>query len=251
MRIFCQYNPQLDNFLHEIVEYVLDLYGKQLLLDNLEEIELKENRVNSSDGRIEDSGKKIILFSRLFSDLPTYTVSELVENENFKLIANTLYHEMGHVSDMKMMPHIYAAAQSSEKEEQKLSALFWAEYLAEKRSCSTNIIDYTEYCENFASRKWKAYKFVFGSWADDDFFYLCKALSYFMGRTTNLDMRRKFCAKMENPLLKDFVNSLEKELFVLENQLPFDDVEKLSNLSNIMNEYRSKFHHTFAPRKKL
>lgn len=251
MRIFCQYNPQLDNFLKALVEYVLDSYGRQLLLDDLEEIELKESLPGSSDGRIEDGGKRIILSSRLFSPLPTYTVSDLFENENYKLIANTLYHEMGHVSDMKMMPHIYAVAQDLEKEEQMLPAFFWAEYLAEKRSCSTNIIDYTEYCEGFASRKWKAYKFDFDTGSGENFFYLCKALSYFMGRTTNLDMRRKFCAKMENPLLKDFVDSLEKELFVLEDQLPFDDIEKLSNLSNIMNEYRSKFHQNFEPRKKL
>ena len=245
MRIFCQYNPQLDNFLHELVEYVLDLYGKQLLLDDLEEIELKDSLAGSSDGRVEDGGKRIILFSSLFSLLPTYTVSELLENENFKLIANTLYHEMGHGSDMKMMPHIYAAAQDLEKEEQMLPAFFWVEYLAEKRSCSINIIDYTEYCEDFASRKWKAYKFDFETGSGENFFYLCKALSYFMGRTTNPDIRQKFCAKMKNTLLKSFIDSLENELFSLEDQLPFDDVEKLSNLSHIMNEYRSKFQRTF------
>ena len=251
MKIFCQYNSQLDTFLKALVEYVLDLYGKQLLLDDLEEIELKESLPGSSDGRVEDGGKRIILSSRLFSLLPTYTVSYILENENYKLIANTLYHEMGHVSDMKMMPHIYAVAQDLEKEEQMLPAFFWAEYLAEKRSCSTNIIDYTAYCEDFSSCNWRAYKFDFDTGTEENFFYLCKALSYFMGRTTNLDMRRKFCAKMENPLLKDFVDSLETELFVLENQLPFDDVEKLSILAHIMNEYRSKFHQTFAPRKKL
>ena len=251
MKIFCQYNSQLDTFLKALVKYVLDLYGKQLLLDDLEEIELKERLSGSSDGRVEDGGKKIILFSSLFSLLPTYTVSDLLENENYKLIANTLYHEMGHVSDMKMMPHIYAVAQDLEKAEQMLPAFFWVEYLAEKRSCSTNIIDYTEYCEDFSSCNWRAYKFDFDTGTEENFFYLCKSLSYFMGRTTNLDMRRKFCAKMVNPLLKDLVDSLEKELFVLEDQLPFDDVEKLSILSHIMNEYRSKFHQTFAPRKKL
>ena len=128
MRIFCQYNPQLDNFLHELVEYVLDLYGKQLLLDDLEEIELKEGLTGSSDGRVKDGGKKIVLSSRLFSLLPTYKVSELLENETYRHIANILYHEMGHVSDMKMMPQIYAVAQDLKKEEQMLPAFFWAEY---------------------------------------------------------------------------------------------------------------------------
>lgn len=247
MKIFCQYNPHLDNFLKELVEYVLDSYGRQLLLDDLEEIELRASLPGSSDGRVINDGKKIILSSRLFSLLPTYEISELLENENYRLIANTLYHEMGHVSDIKMMPHIYATAQNLEKEEQMLSAFFWAEYLAEKKSSSSNIIDYTEYCEDFAHREWKSYQFDFCTWAEENFFYLCKALSYFMGRTTDLVIRQKFCAKMENALLKSFIDSLGNELSVLEDQLPFDDVEKLSNLSRIMNEYRLKFYKFFAP----
>lgn len=247
MKIFCQYDPQLDSFLHELVEYVLNLYGNQLLLDDLEEIELRESLSCSSDGRVINGGKKIILSSRLFSLLPTYKVSELLENEIYKRIANALYHEMGHVSDMKTMPHIYKVAQNFEEEKQMLSAFFWAEYLAERRSCSSNIIDYTEYCDDFSNRKWKAYKFDFCTETEENFFYLCKALSYFMGRTINHDMRQKFCAKMENALLKSFIASLGNELSVLEDQLPFDDVEKLSNLSQIMNEYRSLFQQTFLP----
>lgn len=154
---------------------------------------------------------------------------------------------MGHVSDIKIMPNIYAAAQDLEKEEQMLPAFFWTEYLAEKRSSSSNIIDYTEYCEDFANCEWKSYKFDFRTGAEENFFYLCKALSYYMGRTTNLAIRQKFCANMKNLLLKSFIDSLGKELFVLEDQIPFDDVEKLSNLSLIMNEYRYKFHHTYLP----
>lgn len=247
MRIFCQYNPQLDCFLKGLVEYVLDSYGNQLLLDDLEEIELIKDLPGSSDGRVIEGGKKIVLSSRLFSLLPTYEVSELLENINYRLIVNTLYHEMGHVSDMKTMPHIYAVAQNLEKEDQMLPAFFWAEYWAEKRSCSSNIIDYTEYCEDFANREWKSYKFDFCTGAEENFFYLCKTLSYYMGRTTDLVIRQKFCAKMKNALLKSFIDSLGSELFMLEEQLPFDDAEKLSNLSLIMNEYRLKFHQTFSP----
>ena len=107
MRIFCQYNPQLDCFLKGLVEYVLDSYGNQLLLDDLEEIELIKDLPGSSDGRVIEGGKKIVLSSRLFSLLPTYEVSELLENINYRLIVNTLYHEMGHVSDMKTIPKKY------------------------------------------------------------------------------------------------------------------------------------------------
>ena len=52
---------------------------------------------------------------------------------------------------------------------------------------------------------------------------------------------------MKNALLKSFIDSLGSELFMLEEQLPFDDAEKLSNLSLILNEYRLKFHQTFSP----
>ena len=59
MRICCQYNPQLDCFLKGLVEYVLDSYGNQLLLDDLEEIELIKDLPGSSDGRVIEGGKKL------------------------------------------------------------------------------------------------------------------------------------------------------------------------------------------------
>ncbi len=96
-----------------------------------------------------------------------------------------------------------------------LPAFFWVEYLAEKRSSSSNFIAHVEYCEEFASREWKSYKFDFCTCGEENFFYLCKVLPYYMGRTTDLDIRQKYCAKMKNALLKSFIDSLGNELLIL------------------------------------
>lgn len=247
VRVFCKYDQQLDHFLKSIVEYVLVSYGNQLFLDDLGEIELIGDLPGLSDGRAIQGGQKIVLASRLFHELPTYDTSKLLNNENYRHIASTLFHEMGHASDMKMMPHIYAVAQNLENKEQMLPAFFWAEYLAEKRSSSANIASHIGYCEDFVNRKQQSYKFDFFTDTEENFFYLCKALAYYMGRTIDFNMRQKYCAKMRNPLLKSFTSSLDEELFVLESFLPFDDAEKLSNLSNIMDKYYLRFYETFTP----
>ena len=74
------------------------------------------------------------------------------------------------------------------------------------------------------------------------------SLSYFMGRTTKSDVRADLCSRMVNPLLKDFIRDLDKELTNLEWELPFDDVALLLNLSDVMNEYRSEFNRNFSHR---
>lgn len=216
-------------------------------LDGLGEIELIEDLPGFSDGRTIQGSKKIVLASRLFHGLPTYEISKLSNNENYRHIISTIFHEMGHASDMKAMPNIYAIAQDLEHKEQMLPAYFWIEYLAEKRSYSANIASHIEYCEDFVARKWRSYRFDFCTYTEENFFYLCKALAYFMGRTIDSNMRQEYCAKMKNPLLKSFISSIAEELLVLESYLPFDDVGKLFDLENIMNTYYWRFCETFMP----
>lgn len=243
MKVFCQYSLQLDNFLKSIVEYVFAVLGNGLHLDKLEEIELVNAKEFSydTDGRTIDGGKRIILTSRLYTQLPIYNISELMNNEKFKLIVNTLYHEMGHVSDMETMPIIYAVAQNLDDMKQMLPAFFWAEYLAEKRSSATEIADQSKYCDDFVRKQWKANKFDTETATEENFFYLCKALSYYMGRTTKLNTRETYNSMMVNPLLQEFVTAIGQELICLERKLPFDDAETLSNLNIIMEKYRLKF----------
>lgn len=115
--------------------------------------------------------------------LPVYDIALLKGNEDFRTIIGTAYHEMGHASDWKAMPRIYAAAQDFSDERQRLAAFFWVEYLAEKRSSEeVDLAIHREYCEDFARRKWKSFKYN-SDQNEGNFLYLCKALSYFMGRT--------------------------------------------------------------------
>lgn len=243
MKIFCKYAPQFDDFLKDVVNYVLDAFGNDLCFDDLEEIELIDVKELSiqTDGRTVDNGKKIILTSRLYTQLPEYDISKLGNNENFKLIVTTLYHEMVHVSDMKTMHSIYAAAQNLNNKKQMLSSYFWVEYLAEKRSASTGLVDFNQYCNDFAKRQWKAYKFNFETYSEDNFVYLCKALAYYMARTTKSNTRKTYNDKIGNTLLNEFVIDIGQELICLENKLPFDNVETLDNLCGILHKYCLKF----------
>lgn len=63
MRVFCKYNIELDIFLKDVVEYTLDIFGRKLTLDALQEIELIDIKDFSyeTDGRDCDGGKKIIV----------------------------------------------------------------------------------------------------------------------------------------------------------------------------------------------
>lgn len=96
---FCKYNRELDIFLKDVVEYTLDIFGKKLRLDALQEIELidiKEFSYDNTDGRACDyGGKKIIVTSRLYYKLPTHRIEELKNNIDFIMIVNTMFHEMG------------------------------------------------------------------------------------------------------------------------------------------------------------
>lgn len=250
IKVFCEYNSELDVFLKSIIRYIFSTLDHSLNLKALEEIELVDVSTfpYETDGRVINEGKKILLTSRLYSKISTYNIYELENDENFIHIINTLYHELGHVSDMAAMPNIYKAAQKLDNIKQMLPSYFWAEYIAEKRSSTIIPADHSDYCNDFVRRRWRCNKFNFETATEDNFFYLCKAMSYYMGRTTVLDSRHQYNSKMTNPLLQMFVTEIEKELNLLDCRIPFDRVETLSKLYDIMNEYYIKFKKQYALR---
>lgn len=250
MKVFCKYNVQLDIFLKDIVEYTLGILGEQLTLDALQEIELVDikNFLYDTDGKTCDGGKKIIVTSRLYDKLPIYRIKELKENVNFIMIVNTMFHEMGHATDWLFMPNLYAAAENTSDGKSMITSIFWLEYLAERRSSEESLVDYIDYCHDFVRRKWSAYKLDFQNASESNFYYLNKALSYFMARTTNISKRNQYLDKIVNPLLKDYVIDVGKEIENLENQMPVDDISILDDLYEIMNKYYKKFRDTFAPK---
>ncbi len=66
----------------------------------------------NTDGRTHDGGKKIIVTSRLYDDLPTYKIEGLKDNIDLNMIVNTMFHEMGYVTDWASMPNLYLAAEN-------------------------------------------------------------------------------------------------------------------------------------------
>lgn len=172
VKIIRQYNKELENFLEEVVEYTLNKYGQELNLVNLQEIELRDipEFDLKKDGTTYENGTKIMDTSRLYDMLPCLSVEKLENNSNFKIIVNTLYHEMGHITDWAQYPRIYAEAESMENKEVGLPTLFWFEYIAEKRSQSKDNSNSTEFCEQFVKGQWHAHYSSFDDIEEENFF---------------------------------------------------------------------------------
>ena len=250
MKIFCKYSDILDKFLNEVVQYTLNLYSEELDISEVEEIELMSiNEFNyDTDGRTYDEGRKILVTSRLYDKLPHLDISRLEDNEEFKMIVNTMFHEMGHATDWKKFPHLYYIATESDNKKDIVVSLFWLEYLAEKRSNVKCFSGHNEFCIDFVSREWKAYRANLESSSEENYFYLNKLLAYFMGRTTEQKIRNHYLNMVNNSLLKEYILEIGKEISYLEEEYPFDDVSKLYGLYDIMNKYYKKFQIRYKPR---
>lgn len=252
MKVFCEYNQEYDAFLKEAVQYTLDRYESQLELLNLEEIELvdKSKYEIETDGRADCDGKKIFVTSRLYELLPSYNISDLEEDGNFKLIINTLYHEMGHITDWLHMPVLYDVASRHGNTKEGIAALLWLEYLAEKRSESERPEGQNEFCDVFAKNKWRAYKNN-QSARDDNFLYLVKATPYFIARIQKPETRDYYFSIMTNELVGEFVTDIEEELAKLEAEMPFDDIQHLKGMVETINLYYREFKNKYEPQKNV
>lgn len=183
-----------------------------------------------------NNGTKIVLTSRLFDKLPVLQIEELYFNEDFQLIVNTLYHEMGHVSDMKKYPNLYESVFEFEDEQKALPAMLWLEYLAEKRSVSDNE-NTRQFCEQFVTADWKPIKFNYEDAAFDNLFYLNKVLPYFLSRCMKI-VNVDYINQIKDVKIKNYVVDFKNELLTLEKEIPFDSHEKLRRLYDIMEQYK-------------
>lgn len=247
MKIFCLYDSELHIFLNEVVQYVLNRYVDQLNISTLEEIEL----VDKNTFQYETDGKtinksKIIVTSRLYELLPCFDIQSLIENNDFKLLCNTIYHEMGHVNDMILMPHLYDCVLNCEKiDDNYVASLFWLEYTAEKRTAGLDNVNDMDICDQFVERKWECSFSNLDSTSDKNFFYLNKVLPYFMARTLDKSVRQSYLAAIDNKLLVKYIEEINIELEQLEQVGYFDDPSILQNLYQIINRYYKKFMRTY------
>lgn len=243
MKIYCLYNEEFDQFLKEVVEITLSKYGSQLNINSLEEIELVNKNVYpyETDGRI-ISNSKIVVTSRLYELLPCFDVTTLIENDNFIKLKKTLYHEMGHINDMTLMPKLYECGFSEIHDKEQIASQFWLEYIADKRTATFEGFQYFDLCDSFVKEDWKCTMYSLDvNFTYTNFAYLIKVLPYFMAATREISIREKYINEIRNKLLVQFINELDIELRNLEESYLFDDVTMLNNLYKIINKYYRKF----------
>ena len=249
MHIQCTYNEEYEIFFKSVVDYVIDCWGDELDLSEVEIIELVDiSKFNyETDGKVYNQGKNILVTSRLYDELDILDINKCKDSNTFKLIVSTLYHEMGHASDRKKMLNLYKIVEENPTSEEGVASLFWLEYITEKRNAEKNFVDYDSFCTDVVKSEWRAYKTEFGRAGSDNFAYLCKVLPYFMGRTIDPQKRKKYMGIMKNSLVKEFIIEVDKEIKNLEKEYPFDEPEKLQGLYNIINIFFNKFRDAYEP----
>lgn len=247
IKIYCSYSQELHEFLNKAVELVMNKYGTQLNLITLKEIELikKEEIPYETDGKVLNASK-IIVTSRLYELLPTLEVDALSGNDDFGMLRKTLYHEMGHINDMTLMPQLYncilESFESRKIKSDSIVSLFWVEYVAEKRTAFFENIYNLDICDDFVKRKWHcSIADPYTHYSEKNFFYLTKLLPYFMARTNKKDLREQYLNRIENKLLIQYINEMDNEVRFLETKGIFDDVYFLKRLYTIIDKYCKAF----------
>lgn len=245
IKVTCSYNKKYEDFLVEVFNFVLTTYAQDLDLSALKEVILykQEEFYYQTDGRTVGNGTIIVLSSRLFELLPCIRIKELSENSDFNLIVSTLYHEMGHVNDWLKMPTLYNKVMHTDEPQNVMAILLWLEYIAEKRSCIPKLTQkaHTDFCEAFIKWEWPAKDFNYIDANMNNYFYLVKAIPYFLARSCDPQKRTDYLSRMRNPIVRSFALEIDKEISLLENRPIFDYEEPLEPLSSVIRKYRQVF----------
>lgn len=247
MKIYCSYSNRYNTFLNRVVELILDKYGSQLNINTLEEIELidKNDLPYETDGKVLNA-KKIIVTSRLYELLPNLKIEVLCGNENYAMLRKTLYHEMGHINDMTLMPknynYVLESFESRKINIDSIASLLWVEYVAEKRTAFFENAYNLEICDELVKRKWHcSIADPYARYGEKNFFYLTKLLPYFMARTNKKDLREQYINRIENKLLIQYIKEIGNEVRFLETKGVFDDICFLKGLNIIIEKYYRAF----------
>lgn len=247
MKVFCSCDVRYDAFFKAVVKLTIDKYGSQLNIDTLKEIELidKNDLPYETDGKTLNASK-IIVTSRLYELLPNLEIDTLKNNENYAMLRKTLYHEMGHINDMVVMPKLYNCVLKSFEVRNvyvdSIAALFWVEYIAEKRTAFFENVYNLEICDDFVKRKWHcSIADPYAQYGEKNFFYLTKLLPCFIARTSKNDLREQYLYRIENKLLIQYINEIDNEVKFLETQGLFDDLRLLKRLCTTIDKYYKAF----------
>ena len=253
MKVFCSYDSKYDCFFKQLVEYVLERYGDALDISSVREIELvKEiDGIDPPDGRLVENGKKILIAERKIRELPHLNIAQLGGEESFKSVVETLYHEMGHATDMVNMPSMYACvfAANASIDGMSLEAfatLLFLEYVSQQRTSNLAIGEYATFCDQIASGLWNKYENHDSHWA---FLYVSKLLVYFIIKANVLNKKIFYLEKAKEPLLSEYALALEEALNTVYARLPFDDCDQCVEIVEVMRKYEIGFKGRYAPEK--
>lgn len=192
-----------------------------------------------SDGRMTDA-HSILISSRLYNQLPTLDINNLQGNEKFQLIVRTLFHELCHISEITTMPKIHRYS-FSHKNIGYMIALFWIEYIVERKTCAKINSQIDELCIDAAENDWSISKLNFTDADCSNYFYLTKVLAYVIARVRATGEMTIYLKTIRNPIVKSMIYELNKEVTHLEVLYPFDNMEILNEIKRLFEKYWESF----------
>jgi len=235
LSIICRFNHKYEVFLKDLFDYVITRYGNGLELSKLKSIEMVKSLSNESDGRMIDE-KSIQISSRLYKHLPTLDVSDLHYNDTFKIIVKTFYHELCHISEISVMPQIHQYGFSQEGIN-FMVALFWIEYIVERKSYAIiNLYD-NKLCTDVAKNRWNISKLNYDEADCSNYFYLTKVLPYVIARIQVDGSANTYIKTIKNPIVQSMVYELNNEVLRIEVFYPFDGIENLRGIHELFEKY--------------
>ena len=168
--------------------------------------------------------------------------------EAFESVVSTLYHEMGHATDMTKMPAMYAYVASADEITPAVFATFlFLEYVAEQRTADLSIGEYPIFCDQIATGLfWNRY-------GKEDpytaFLRMSKYLVYFIVKVDVLKKREYYLDKTKDSLFTEYANALGKALETVYVRLPFDDYKLCGEIEAVMNRFMLAFKDKYSPEK--
>ena len=248
MKVFCSYDENYNRLLKDIVNYLINKYGEELEPNSIQEIELVKviDANPESDGRLIDHGNKIVLSERLFKKILHFDIDVLIDSAPFDTIISTIYHEIGHSSDMVNMPSMYNYVYETEDVTPVSFAVYlFLEYVAERRSSKLVNSERIYFYEQYLAGSWNVYNLNEGN-DDYAFWYTAKVSIYFIINIIAENKRDYYLDKIDDELLKSFIVDLEDVLGNTYNKLPFDDITRCSDIEAVLNNYRFLFNNKYG-----
>lgn len=234
----CKFNKNYEVFLCHLYEYIIANFAQGFNLSSLKKVEIVDSLPGRSDGRMVDTNT-ILLSKRLYDSLSTFDIEALKNNDNFNLIVSTLYHELCHINEQTIMPNIHSICNSDKIDMDYCVALFWIEYIVELKTNTVLKRNKDKLCNEVALRDWNINKFNFEDADTSNYFYLIKVLPYVLANCYN-NRNPNYFELIKNTTVKNMVIELNSAVLECLRAYPFDDMNKLHKIKNLLSTYKKQ-----------